>query len=89
MIGLSKTVGARDWVVVLWDQDGAETSPWNVQADDLVGAIDKARSQWWRWLDGDETWDRDDGTLASELSRADQPDVHKVYRGSWIGDRVQ
>ena len=88
MSGLSRTVIDQDWVVVLWDQDGADAAPWNVRADDLDSAIDRARTQWWRWLDGDETWDRDDGSLAPELARQDQPEVHRVYRGSWIGDRV-
>ena len=88
MSGLRKTVGARDWVVVLGDPDGADMSPWNVRADDLDSAIDKALGQWWRWLGGDGAWDRDDGTFPPELTRPDQPEVHKVYQGSWIGDRV-
>lgn len=87
--GPSKIVTDQDWVVVLWDKDHTDTAPWNVQAKDRQSATAKARSQWWRWLRGDQGWDRDDGTLDPGLELPVQPEVYQVYRCSWIGEHIQ
>ena len=66
------------WVVLLWDPDGNDTSPWPVTAQGKDEAIRKAIADWQRSLIED----------GFEFEPNPAPDVFKVYRNSWIGERV-
>lgn len=78
MSGLRKTVSEQDWVILIWDPDYNDTSPWNVRADDLASAIAQAKVDWRNCLREPDDPDADWG----------EPEVHKAFIGSWIGDRV-
>lgn len=67
-----------DWLILIWDPDGSDTSPWNVSAPDLDSAIVQAKADWHASLYDPDDPDSDPG----------EPEVHKVYRSSWIGERV-
>ena len=66
------------WVVLLWDPDGNDTSPWPVTAQSKDEAIRKAIADWQRSLIED----------SFDFEPPPAPDVFKVYRDSWIGERV-
>lgn len=68
------------WVVILLDPDWADWSPWSVRAANEQAAIEQAIADWHAWLEDDL---EDDGDEAHE-----DPEVIKVYRNSWIGERV-
>lgn len=66
------------WVILLWDPDGNDTSPWSVTARSKDEAIRKAIAEWQRSLSEDSV----------DFEPHPAPDVFKVYRNSWIGERV-
>ncbi|MGA0545918.1 hypothetical protein ACO2Q1_11645 [Brevundimonas sp. VNH65] len=66
------------WVILLWDPDGNDTSPWSVKAETKDEAIQKAVADWHRWLVEEN----------AVFMPHPPPDVFKVYRNSWIGERV-
>ena len=66
------------WVILLWDPDGNDTSPWSVTAQSKDEAIRKAIADW--------HWSLSEGSL--EIQPHPAPDVFKVYCNSWIGERV-
>ncbi|QCQ97765.1 hypothetical protein [Brevundimonas sp. SGAir0440] len=70
------------YVVLLWDPDYSDTSPWSVRAMSKDEAIQRARADWHAWLKGDD--DEDD----CESNKLDDPEVFKVYANSWIGERI-
>lgn len=78
MSSLRKTVSEQDWVILIWDPDDADTSPWNVRADDLASAIAQAKVDWRNCLYEPDDPDADWG----------EPEVHKAYRGACTGKRV-
>ncbi len=113
-----------EWfVVLLWDPDYSDTSPWNVKADNCEDAVRLAKLDWYEWLsddddddddkdgpagtDGAEDADNENEAYLNDLMAArpvepallssirkslksgnDRPDVHKIYKSSWIGERV-
>ncbi len=96
MSGQGMLVTDDDWVVIMLDPDDGDWSPWTVTAPDLDEAVAKAKNQWRKFCEGtprlQAQWDNDN-VLPPNPSVAGQPDdldcmVLKVYRGSWIGDRV-
>lgn len=66
------------WVVLLWDADGNDTSPWSVTAQSKDEAIRTAIADWHRSLLEE----------SADFIPHPDPDVFKVYRNSWIGERV-
>lgn len=78
MSGQGMLVTDQDWVILIWDPDYSDTSPWNVKAPDLSSAIAQAEADWRDWLYDPQAPNANVG----------DPEVHKAYRGSWIGDRV-
>ena len=66
------------WVILLWDPDGNDTSPWSVIAPSKDEAIRKAVADWHLSLFED----------SAEFVPHPAPDVFKVYRNSWISERV-
>ena len=78
-----------EWVVVILDSDWEDWSPWNVTAPDLDSAIAKAKRHWRRFAAGEDDWDQeDDDVVATEDEALEDPEIIKVYRASWIGERV-
>lgn len=69
----------QNWVILIMDPDYNDSSPYSVTADDLESAIEKAISEWRSWLQDDDFFER---------SQWCAPEIVKVYRGSWIGERV-
>ena len=66
------------WVILLWDPDGNDTSPWPVTAQSKDEALRKAIADWHSSLLED----------SPDFEPHPDPDVFKVYRNSWIGERV-
>lgn len=73
------------YVVLLWDPDHADTSPWNVRAMSKDEAIQRARADWHAWLNDGGDAGQEDGSRSNQF---DDPDVFKVYANSWIGERI-
>jgi hypothetical protein len=74
-----KQYDEQKWVVFIMDPDYNDSSPYSVVADDEESAIERAISDWRSWLQDDELF---------EPSEWCAPEIVKVYRGSWIGERV-
>lgn len=68
----------KHWIVLIWDPDGNDTSPYSVTAPGLDGAIAQAKADWHEWLSDPDDPDPDWG----------EPEVHKVYQGAYSGRRV-
>lgn len=66
------------WVVILMDPDWSDWSPWSVVAKNKEAAIVLARRAWSQWTQA-AGWGGDDS------EEADEAEVVKVYRNSWIG----
>jgi hypothetical protein len=79
--GASMSPPDRKWVILLWDPDCSDTSPWSVEAPTLEAAIARAKADWHAWLNDDE--DGDDELWAPDCD----PEVGKCYLG-WIDERV-
>lgn len=62
------------WVISLQDPDDCDQSPWSVEALDREGAISLAIADWREWCEA-QAGDPD-------------PEVVKVFKDSWIGERV-
>ena len=65
------------WVVILPDPSDGTWSPWNVVAPDEVRAVKQAQKDWLKWLG-----------MHPYRDRPEAPDPLKIYRDSWIGERV-
>ena len=70
------------YVVLLYDPDYADTSPWSVRADSRSHAIRLAINLWHAWLSDPDDEDDDEECR-------DDPEVTKVYERSWIGEIIE
>jgi hypothetical protein len=69
-----------NWVVLIGDPDGNNSSPYSVIAKTEDEAVEKAILDWMNWLAGGDLFD------SAEWG---EPEIVKVYRASWIGERVR
>ena len=72
-------IDENDWVVLITDLDEMDESPFSVVADNKQEAIDKAIIEWRAWLTEAEY---------TEDAASEEPRIGKIYRASWIGERV-
>ncbi len=69
------------YVVLLYDPDYADTSPWSVRANSRSHAIRLAINLWHAWLTDDDDEDEEGSGLPD-------PEVTKVYEG-WISEIIE
>lgn len=81
------TVEGDDYIVLLTDPDWNDWSPWNVVAQSIPHAIELARSAWRQMYDYGEDY-KAGIDEPPQLTPDAEIDVWKVYRHSWIGERV-
>lgn len=87
----------NDWYVVLiWDPDREDTSPWSVKAKTVQEAVQIAESYWYESFD-DVDYPEDHVLTARQVAARKKrvernlgcgPDIHKAYASSYIGERV-
>tara|TARA_R110002051_G_C8765671_1_gene502536 strand:+ start:3054 stop:3437 length:384 start_codon:yes stop_codon:yes gene_type:complete len=78
------------WVIILADPDDGYWSPWSVRANSYNEAVRIAIDDWWEWVVGDE---HINNITNCDCERCLTPNPYniqplKVYRGSWIGKRM-
>jgi hypothetical protein len=73
-------VSIMHWVVMIMDPDYNDYSPYPVVAEDEGEAVAKAIASWRSSVGGEDFL---------EDSLWDEPEIGKIYRASWIGERVR